>query len=149
MFLVPGRGKCYPVQLPILPVRAIFLLFHPSFSVMDTPQSLIRQAYAGFNARDIPRVLATLHPQVRWSKAWEGDYATGHDEVSAYWQRQWQELDPHVEPTRIIERADGRLEVTVQQLVKDRQGTILFEGQVKHLYTLQEGLVQQMDIEQG
>ncbi|TGD82677.1 nuclear transport factor 2 family protein [Hymenobacter wooponensis] len=115
---------------------------------MVTPQNLIKQAYAAFNARDISTVLATLHPQVRWSKAWEGDYATGHNEVREYWQRQWQELDPHVEPTSIRERADGRLEVAVQQLVKDKQGKVLFEGLVKHLYTLRDGLLQQMDIEQ-
>ncbi|WP_311182313.1 nuclear transport factor 2 family protein [Hymenobacter volaticus] len=89
---------------------------------MHTPQELIKQAYAAFNARDIPTVLATLHPQVRWARAWEGDYATGHEEVRAYWQRQWQELDPHVEPTQIIELPDGRLEVRVQQVVKDMQG---------------------------
>ena len=115
---------------------------------MNTSQDLIRRAYAAFNARDIPAVLATLHPQVRWARAWEGDYATGHDEVRAYWQRQWQELDPHVEPTNINERNDGRLEITVQQVVKDKQGEIIFEGPVKHLYTLQDGLLQQMDIEQ-
>ncbi|MGI4885440.1 MAG: nuclear transport factor 2 family protein [Janthinobacterium lividum] len=115
---------------------------------MDTPHNLIRQAYAAFNARDIPAVLATLHPQVRWSRAWEGDYATGHGEVGDYWRRQWQELDPHVEPTSISERPDGRLEVAVHQVVKDKQGNLVFEGPVKHLYTLQDGRLQQMDIEQ-
>ena len=68
--------------------------------------------------------------------------------MQAYWQRQWQELAPHVEPTRISERADGRPQVLVQQLVKDQQGAVSFEGPVKHLYTLQEGLLQQTDIEQ-
>lgn len=115
---------------------------------MPTPTELIHQAYAAFNARDIPTVLQTLHPQVRWARAWEGDYATGHAEVQAYWQRQWQEVNPQVNPTSIQERADGRLEVTVQQLVKDLQGQVLFDGLVKHLYTVREGLLQQMDIEQ-
>ncbi|MDF7814189.1 nuclear transport factor 2 family protein [Hymenobacter sp. YC55] len=113
---------------------------------MNTAQDLIRQAYAAFNARDIPAVLATLHPQVRWARAWEGDYATGHDEVRAYWQRQWQELDPHVEPTSIKELPDGKLEVAVQQVVKDKHGALVFAGPVTHVYTLQEGLLQQMDI---
>ena len=110
---------------------------------------LIRTAYAGFNARDIPAVLATLHPQVRWSKAWEGDYATGHAEVRAYWSRQWADINPHVEPTAIRERADGRLEVAVHQVVKDGQGAVLFDGPVRHIYTVQDGLLAQMDIEQG
>ncbi|WP_226163816.1 nuclear transport factor 2 family protein [Hymenobacter terricola] len=115
---------------------------------MMQPVDLIRTAYAAFNARDIPAVLATFHPQVRWSKAWEGDYATGHEQVRAYWLRQWQELNPQVEPTGIHERADGRLEVAVHQIVHDMQGQLLFDGPVKHIYTLQDGLLQQMDIEQ-
>ena len=116
---------------------------------MATSHDLIHQAYAGFNARDIPAVLATFHPQVRWARAWEGDYATGHDEVRAYWTRQWEELDPHVEPTAIYERPDGRLEVAVHQVVKDLQGALLFDGPVTHVYTLREELITQMDIEQA
>ncbi|MFD1468207.1 nuclear transport factor 2 family protein [Hymenobacter caeli] len=112
------------------------------------PHALIRTAYAGFNARDIPAVLATFHPRVRWAKAWEGDYATGHNEVRAYWLRQWLELSPRVEPTGIRELADGRLEVAVHQVVHDMQGQLLFDGPVLHLYTLQDGLLKQMDIGQ-
>lgn len=89
---------------------------------MNTQHDLIRKIYAAFNARDIPAILATFDPQVRWSRAWEGDYATGHAQVRDYWLRQWQELDPHVEPIGFTPRAGGQLEVAVQQLVKDKQG---------------------------
>jgi hypothetical protein len=115
---------------------------------MSTHHNLIQKIYAAFNARDIATILTTFHPQVRWARAWEGDYAVGHAEVRAYWLRQWQEVNPHVEPTAIEEGADGRLEVTVQQLVKDMQGQVLFDGPVKHLYTVQDGLITQMDIAQ-
>jgi len=114
---------------------------------MEHYHDLIRKAYAAFNARDIPTVLSTLHPQVRWAKAWEGDYATGHDEVRAYWLRQWQEVQPHVEPTGFEARADGRLAVAVHQVVKDMQGQLVFEGPVRHVYTIQDALFKQMDIE--
>jgi len=114
---------------------------------MSTQPDLIRKIYAAFNARDIAAILATFAPQVRWARAWEGDYATGHAQVRDYWLRQWQELDPHVEPTAFVPRADGRLEVAVQQLVKDKQGQVLFDGPVKHLYTFQDGRITQMDIE--
>ena len=115
---------------------------------MEYYHDQIRKAYAAFNARDIPTILSTLHPQVRWSRAWEGDYATGHDEVRAYWLRQWQELNPRVEPVGFAERPDGRLEVAVHQVVQDMQGQLLFDGQVKHIYTIEDGLFKQMDIEQ-
>lgn len=115
---------------------------------MAQPQDLIQKIYAAFNARDIPTILTTFHPQVRWARAWEGDYAVGHEEVQAYWLRQWQEVNPHVEPTAVREGADGRLEVAVYQVVKDMQGQVVFDGMVKHIYTLQDGLIKQMDIAQ-
>jgi len=96
----------------------------------------------------IPTILPLFHPQVRWARAWEGDYAIGHEEVRAYWLRQWQEVNPHVEPTGIEAGADGRLEVAVQQLVKDLQGQVLFDSPVKHRYTINDGLITQMDTTQ-
>ena len=110
-------------------------------------QVLIKNAYAAFNARNIDAILRVMHPEVKWSKAWEGDYANGHDEVSAYWQRQWKEIDPTVTPVVFRERENGTLEVEVYQLVKDFEGSILFDGKVKHVYVITDGLLQQMDIE--
>lgn len=116
---------------------------------MSTHHDLIRKIYAAFNARDIATILTTFDPQVRWSRAWEGDYATGHEQVRAYWLRQWQELSPHVEPIGFAQRPGNQVEVKVHQLVKDMQGAVIFDGLVKHLYTIQDGLIKQMDIEQG
>lgn len=110
--------------------------------------SLIQQAYAAFNGRDIPALLAMLHPQVRWAKTQQGDYLTGPDEVLQHWQRLWQEIDVHDEPTAIRELPDGRLEVTVHQVIKDKQGNLISEGPLKVLYAFQAGLIQQMDVEQ-
>jgi ketosteroid isomerase-like protein len=110
-------------------------------------QELIKKAYAAFNARDIDAILQVMHPEVKWSKAWEGDYANGHDEVRAYWERQWKEIDPHVTPVGFRERENGTLEVEVDQLVKDLEGNILFDGKVMHVYVINDGLLQQMDIE--
>jgi ketosteroid isomerase-like protein len=110
-------------------------------------QNIIKNAYAAFNARDIDAILQVMHPEVRWSKAWEGEYANGHEEVKAYWQRQWKEIAPKVMPVGFHERDNGTLEVEVNQLVKDLEGNILFDGKVKHVYVFNDGLLQQMDIE--
>lgn len=108
---------------------------------------LINTAYAAFNARDIDTALSTFHQQVEWPKAFEGGYVQGHDEIRKYWTRQWTEINPHVEPQAINERPDGTVEITVKQLVKDLQGNTVFDGIVKHVYTLQDGLLRRMDIE--
>lgn len=110
-------------------------------------QAIVKDAYTAFNARDIDAVLRVLHPKVKWSKAWEGDYAHGHAEVRAYWKRQWKEIDPKVIPVGFRERENGTLEVEVDQLVKDLEGNIMFDGKVKHIYVVNEELLQQMDVE--
>ncbi len=110
-------------------------------------KKLIQDAYAAFNARDIDAVLLVMNSDVKWSRAWEGDYANGHSEVRAYWERQWKEIDPKVTPVGFRERENGTFEVDVDQLVKDLQGNILFDGKVKHLYIIKDGLLQQMDVE--
>lgn len=108
---------------------------------------LLQQAYAAFNARDIEQVLPLMHPDVEWPNGWEGGYVHGHDEVRAYWQRQWREIDPHVEPVQFTPTPDGRIQVTVHQLIKDKQGTVIFDGNVLHIYTIKDGLVRTMEIE--
>lgn len=74
-------------------------------------QDLIEKAYSAFNARDIDKALSTMQSNVKWSKAWEGGYISGHDEIKQYWTRQWNEINPNVEPTGFKERQDGSLEV--------------------------------------
>ncbi len=110
------------------------------------PHNLIHTAYTAFNSRDIDTALTTMHHDVRWPKAFEGDFVTGHDEIREYWTRQWSEINPKVDPVNITELPDGRLDVEVQQVVKDLSGTILFDGTVKHIYTITDGLIQAMEI---
>ncbi|QDK82352.1 nuclear transport factor 2 family protein [Spirosoma sp. KCTC 42546] len=109
--------------------------------------ALIKKAYSAFNSRDIDRALSTFHSNVEWPKAFEGGYVSGHEEIRNYWTRQWSEINPTVDPVNIIERPNGTLEVNVHQLVKDLQGNTLFDGVVKHIYTIQDGLLRRMDIE--
>jgi hypothetical protein len=115
--------------------------------IKDQVQDIILKAYTAFNERNIENALSTMQPDVQWSKAWEGGYISGHDEIKQYWTRQWTEINPKVEPVAFAERENGSLEVNVHQNVKDLQGGVLFDGNVKHIYTFQEGLIKTMDIE--
>ena len=108
---------------------------------------LIKKAYNAFNERNIDAALATMQPNVQWSKAWEGGYISGHEEIKKYWTRQWTEINPHVEPIGFSERPNGSLEVNVHQHVKELNGTLLFDGNVKHIYSFKDGLIMKMDIE--
>lgn len=110
-------------------------------------QDLIRQAYAAFNARDINAALTLMHPEVNWPNGWEGGYVRGHEEVRNYWTRQWKEINPHVEPVAMEKKQDGKISVSVHQIVKDLQGNTLFDGQIIHIYTIENGLIKNMEIE--
>ncbi len=110
-------------------------------------EDLIRKAYAAFNARDIEAALATMHPDVQWPKAFEGGYVNGHGEIKDYWLRQWTEINPNVEPVEFTTIHDGVVAITVHQVVKDLQGNLIFDGVVKHVYTLQDDLLRRMEIE--
>jgi hypothetical protein len=110
-------------------------------------QDLIKAAYIAFNSRNIDTILKIMHPDIHWPKAFEGGYVIGHEAVRAYWTKQWNEINPRVDPIAINKRPDGKVEVVVNQLVKDLDGNVLFDGKVKHIYVISNGLLQQMDIE--
>ena len=114
-------------------------------NVVDA-EALIRQAYAAFNARDIDGALAVMHPEVVWPNGWEGGWVYGHAGVRDYWRRQWAEIDPHVEPLDFTRQADGRIAVTVRQVVRDRTGQLLSDREVEHVYELRGGAVRSMEI---
>jgi ketosteroid isomerase-like protein len=109
-------------------------------------QELLRRAYTAFNARDIDAVLSMMHSDVEWPNGMEGGYVYGHDEVRAYWTRQWDHINPVVEPQAFSTEADGRILVEVNQVVLDKEGNTLLDGRVQHIYTVREELVRHMEI---
>ncbi len=114
---------------------------------MSNTGTLIAQAYSAFNHRDIGSALALMSENVSWPKASEGGRAVGKEEIRAYWTRQWQEFDPHVEPLDLIDEVDGRTAVKVHQVVKSLRGDVLSDSEVWHIYTFANGLIERMDLE--
>ena len=116
---------------------------------MANTQTLIAQAYSAFNHRDIDSALALMSENVSWPKASEGGRVVGKEEIRAYWNRQWQEFDPHVEPLEVIDREGGITDVKVHQLVKSLGGDVLSDSEVCHVYTIANGLIERMDIRES
>ena len=111
-------------------------------------QTLIAKAYDAFNARDIDEVFTVMQPDVHWPNGWEGGYVEGYEQVRDYWTRQWAVLNPVVIPVSFTQKEDGRIETEVKQTVKDMQGNLVFDGMVKHIYTIIHGLISSMEIEE-
>ncbi|WP_336517704.1 nuclear transport factor 2 family protein [Pollutibacter soli] len=113
---------------------------------MKIDKSYFQQAYRFFNRRDIDSLLAMMAEDVDWPNGWEGGYVHGPGEIRDYWTRQWSEIDPHVEPLEVEELPDGRYSVLVQQTVKDLAGKVMFDQQIRHVYTLKDGMIALMEI---
>jgi ketosteroid isomerase-like protein len=110
-------------------------------------EELLKGAYAAFNVRDIERALVLMHPDVDWPNGMEGGRVRGHDEVRAYWTRQFGLIDSHVSPVGFATLDDGRVSVRVHQVVRDLDGGVLSDSHVRHVYEFREGVVARMEIE--
>jgi ketosteroid isomerase-like protein len=123
------------------------MVVKPSVGEMDHVAHF-RGLYQAFNRRDIDGVLAMMSDEVDWPNAWKGGRLHGREAVREYWTAQWAEIDPQVEPLAVTERADGRLAVTVRQVVRSGDGQLLSDQEVVHVYRLDDGLISRMDVEQ-
>lgn len=113
---------------------------------MMSDEEVLRYAYAAFNARNIDAALATMHPDVDWPNGMEGGMVHGHQEVREYWTRQWTLIDPHVEPIGFTPTYDGRIAVDVRAVVRDREGAVLVDHVLQHVYRVEDGLIRGMEI---
>ncbi len=114
-------------------------------SVWDEHVALIQRTYDAFNRRDIDTVLSALDPEVDWPNVLEGTRIHGHQEVRRYWERQFREIDPRVEPTEFVPEGDAII-VGVHQVVRDREGRLLSDSLIAHVYAFRGGLVLRMDV---
>jgi ketosteroid isomerase-like protein len=107
---------------------------------------LLRRVYASFNRREIEDVLAVMYPDVDWPNGMEGGRVLGKDAVRSYWTRQFEVLDPHVEPQGFASETDGRIAVEVHQVVHDKSGKLLVDQVIHHVYEIRDGLIRSMEI---
>jgi ketosteroid isomerase-like protein len=110
-------------------------------------EDLLTHMYAAFNQRELDTLLNYLHPDVDWPNGWEGGWLHGRDAVREYWQRQWREIDPSVEPTAFHRNAPDSVQVSVHQVVRDRGGRVQFDGTVTHIYQFTDGRVRRMTVQ--
>ena len=75
-----------------------------------------------------------------------GGYVHGRGAVRDYWTRQWDLIDPHVEPLRFASDDAGRIVIDVHQVVRDRTGAVITDQVVQHAYLVEDGLIRSMEI---
>ena len=107
---------------------------------MSAKHQLLKTLYEAFNVRDIELALSGMHQDVDWANGMEGGSVHGRSGVRDYWTRQWQLIDPRVDPQR-FEGDAAQVVGEVHQVVRDLQGKIKSDQMVRHLFLFEEGLV--------
>ncbi len=118
----------------------------PGNGSADERTAMLEALYRAFNARDIDAALDHLAPGVDWPDVSSGSRLHGRDQVRAYWQKQWQEIDPTVEPMRIDMTPDGKAHVLVDQLVRALDGEILQNLKVEHVFEFEGPFISRMTV---
>ena len=107
---------------------------------------VITRLYEAVGRRDADALAVLLAPDVDWPEPMQGGRVVGRDAVREHWLAQWAVLDLQMHPRRVRELPDGRVEVLVEQVVRDADGDLLGGATVLHTYTFSGGLVARMDV---
>lgn len=110
----------------------------------DERRAMLEEFYRAFNERDMEALLEHLAPGVEWPDVVGGARVSGRDAVRAYWQKQWQEIDPTVEPVRIDIAADGTARVLVDLLVRTLAGEVVQNRRVEQIFTFEGTFISHM-----
>jgi limonene-1,2-epoxide hydrolase len=112
----------------------------------DERTAMLEALYRALNQHDIDTLVEHLAPGVDWPDESTGRRLHGRDAVRAYWQKQWQEIDPTAEPMRINIAPDGTAHVLVDQLVRARGGDILQNRRVEHVFEFDGAFISRMTV---
>lgn len=113
---------------------------------MNSEQKFLQNLYEAFNKREIETIISLMHADVKWANGMEGGFVHGRDAVREYWTKQFQIIDPQLQPLDYDKDEKGRNVVAVYQTVKDLDGSVLLEKTVKQIFTIKDGLITEFEI---
>jgi ketosteroid isomerase-like protein len=115
-------------------------------TLLTDRKTLLNKTYDSINARDIDAALEYMHPDVSWANGMEGGIVSGHEEIRQYWQRQWEYIDPHMQPVQVDATESGQVVVEVHQIIRDILGNIISIKNVQHVFWFEDGCIRAMRI---
>ncbi len=108
---------------------------------MSKHQKFLQNLYDAFNKREIEKIIALMHPDVKWANGLEGGFVYGRDAVREYWTNQFKDIQAELETLKFETDENNRNVVTVHQIIKDLQGNVLADAAVHQIFTIENGLI--------
>ncbi len=118
----------------------------PDSHLAGERRAMLERLYRAFNQHNIDVALEHLAPGVDWPNGMTGGRMQGRDAVRQYWQNQWKEFDPRVEPMRIETDPSGKTRVLVDQFVRSLDGKILSHKHLEHVFEFDGSFIRRMTI---
>ncbi|MDQ3710852.1 MAG: nuclear transport factor 2 family protein [Acidobacteriota bacterium] len=109
-------------------------------------EQFLMQIYRAFNKREIETVLSFVQPDVKWANGIEGGFVYGRDAVREYWRKQFEVVQPQLEPLKFERDENKRHVVTVRQIVRDMSGNLVLDQTVRQIFTIENGLISVFEI---
>lgn len=113
---------------------------------MSSNRQFLQNLYDAFNKREIETIISLMRPDVKWANGLEGGFVDGRDAVREYRTNQFKAIQPELETLKFETDEQNRNVVTVHQIIKDLQGNVLAEGQVRQIFTIENGLISLYEI---
>ena len=108
---------------------------------MSDNQEFLQNLYDAFNKREIETIISAMHPNVKWANGLEGGFVYGRDAVREYWTNQFKAIQPELETLKFDTDENNRNVVTVHQIVKDLEGNVLVDTEVRQIFIIEDGLI--------
>mgnify|MGYP000297668190 CR=1 FL=1 len=107
-------------------------------------EPLLTSLYEAIERQDVDAVLALFHPDARIPDSLEQAALVGHDQIRAYYQRQFAAIrvGSSLLATNLL--PDGRVEAFLHVLVHGSTGGFWWEGRVTATYRIEDGLITEM-----
>jgi hypothetical protein len=114
---------------------------------MDDAEALLTKVYEAYNRRDFAVFSAFLAFDVDWPNQLQGGRMIGRDAVVAEWRETGRSIQVDLAPVTFARQPDGRIAVSVNQIVRNLAGRTWSDSCVRHLFTLAGGLIVRLDVE--
>lgn len=113
---------------------------------MSANKEFLQNLYEAFNKREIETIIALMRSDVKWANGLEGGFVHGRDAVREYWTNQFKAIQPELETLKFETDESGRNVVTVHQIVKDLDGNVLVDTEVRQIFTIENDLISLYEI---
>ena len=109
-------------------------------------EALLSRLHDGIVRGDIEAVMRCFHPAAQMHDALEGGLVTGHDEIRAYYLRQFATVRADASLLSVLHCEAEMFDTLVQVMVRGVDGGFWWEGQIRAVYQLRDGLIASIEV---